>query len=234
MRHKDPEAAGDTIHNVKIDNNTFKNNGAGTSRAQIFFEGDFDACNEWVNNLEITNNLFFKDDALGVADSLVTTFGISGFTGRRFGSITFSGNTYGDNVGVGGSDPNSIDDTDFYTFPAGAGTNCDDFTLSGNTNDTSTDSTTSPGWWEFTAPTNNGDSATDAGSGMGATSRWPFTIGAMAQGHDGSNNYSEVELYANRGDLSSWSEIRFADVDHNWSALATNSQSNNIKGITIE
>jgi hypothetical protein len=77
-----------------------------------------------------------------------------------------------------------------------------------------------PGVFEFVAPTNNGDSA-NSGSGMGASARFPFQEGALAQGHDGSNNYTQVELYADRANLSGSTEIRFADVDHNWSGPET-------------
>jgi hypothetical protein len=92
-----------------------------------------------------------------------------------------------------------------------------------------------PDVFEFVAPTNNGDSATD-GSGMGASARFPFQEGALAQGHDGSNNYTQVELYADSANLSGSTEIRFADVDHNWSGLETNAtfSPTGLSGVTID
>jgi hypothetical protein len=58
----------------------------------------------------------------------------------------------------------------------------------------------------------------------------------MAQGHDGSNNYTQVEAYADSANLAASTEIRFADVDHNWSGLETNATfiPSGITGVTID
>jgi hypothetical protein len=181
-------------------------------------------------NILIDDN-FFED--LG---SVVLGTGNNGETGLDAAGISLTNNIFGDSAGTdGGGIWSDLCDGEFCTSTV---------TISGNTDDTTTTKTGDPaGWvsgsayvdpgaWEYVPPTNNGNSATDGGSGMGSSARFPFQDGALAQGIDGSNNYSEIELYADRSSLFSLGNIRYADVDGNWSDIAASSTLN-IKGSII-
>jgi len=136
---------------------------------------------------------------------------------RLFGSnVDVSDNIFGE--GVNGTDPNDFADSDLFTW-IDEPTQNQGVAGSGNVDNSDSDPVSVAVAFEFVPPTNNGDTATDAGSGMGATARFPFQEGALAQGSDLNNNFSQIELYADRANLNGWDKVRYADVDHNWSEL---------------
>jgi len=214
----------DLLH-IHILNNKMYRNTTSSSSAIWFNYGPAD-CSSLTDILIDGNTLSIN---AATSDRYAIHFGNA--AGDKFDSnVTVSNNTWGANLG-GSGDPDTWGWASYLTQGSDCGGG-DAVNFSGNTDDSTSAQETDPGVWEFTAPTNNGSSATDSGSGLGATARWPFSQGALAQGHDGSNNYTQVELYADRDNLSGSSEIRYADVDHNWSSLETNINSS-ISGVSI-
>jgi hypothetical protein len=105
-------------------------------------------------------------------------------------------------------------------------TGCACLSASGNVDDETASDVASPGAWEFTVPTLAVDSivtktvtvtASDAGSGLGSTARWPFVLAAQIQAEYADNWYSEIQDYAVE---TTWTntpiKARVSDVDHNW------------------
>jgi hypothetical protein len=188
-----------------------------------------------ITNTEIKRNFFSKveldvialcgDGAITITDNV---FGYDAASDAGEGKIAEGDGGLCLGAGDQYTETGSVDDTTKYM---GGGSH----PLSDPSGWYDNDGYIDPGEWEYTPPTNNGDSATDSGSGMGSSARFPFQEGAIAQACDASNNFSQIVAYASRDDLNSWPQIRYADVDHNWSSLSDSAaQPKDIEGLIIE
>jgi len=193
----------------------------------IWFIGQADEDSDWVN-CQIDGNYFSEE-----SETHGVVLGNPDQSQYKFSSgISITNNDFGENIPSNKHWCCNAVDTGVQS--------------SGNTTSSTDYSKTDPGQWEFTAPTIsaatrisntlNTVTATDGDSGLGSTARWPFTNGALIQANSG-NNYSEVIDYSTSPAYSfsiTPTNIRVADVDHNWTGLHTTSstEASSIRGIS--
>jgi hypothetical protein len=195
--------------------------------------------NRCTANCNITGN-HFEEMASGYV------VWVSGRGGVVVGA-TFTGNTYGLNAGSDGGGTQDFDSPSSCSAWTGAAgqsdcTSTSSGTFTPNTDDTSTQSVADPGAWEHIAPTHKGTSATDSGSGLGNTARFPFThTGFIQFAHTDGKTFSEAKnclnsncsFFSGTAPGGSFTYSRFSDNDGNLSGLAAYTSTPTVTGIAI-
>lgn len=188
----------------------------------------------------VDGNIFWS----GASPSQVIALG-----GADLSNVTISNNIFGENIGDAywdflgtaacgpGTDPDCNaaceDNVDPSSCSGDGGDNdCDcngEVTFTSNTSNSTAYDISDPGSWEFNSPNLcyvgiSGNTVTidasDGGSGLGATARWPLEKASMVQALYSDGSYSQVEDYASSVTFTppgaeTISSVAVWDVDHN-------------------